>query len=161
LETLMKMGKYKESEPYLRKLVRISNDKVYKTNLGNLYFRSGRIDKAMEVYQEVLKEDPKFYNALNNLARCYMEKGDYEKARELLEKAIDVDQDKKAAKVNYYFLLTAMGMDEEALGRELGAMRRQGKIPRWIRDYSELREWAASLLKFYGETFSHKSTGKK
>ncbi len=111
---LMKMGNYKESEEYLRKLVRISNDKVYKTNLGNLYFRSGRIDKAMEIYQEVLKEDPHFYNALNNLARCYMEKGEYEKARELLEKAIEVDQDKKAAKVNYYFLLTAMGMDEEA-----------------------------------------------
>ncbi len=111
---LMKMGNYKESEEYLRKLVRISNDKVYKTNLGNLYFRSGMIDKAMEIYEEVLKEDPNFYNALNNLARCYMEKGDYEKARELLEKAIEVDQDKKAAKVNYYFLLTAMGMDEEA-----------------------------------------------
>lgn len=111
---LMKMGNYRESEEYLRKLVRINNDKLYRTNLGNLYFRSGRIDKAIEIYQEVLKEDPQYYNALNNLARCYMEKGDYEKARELLEKAIEVDQDKKAAKVNYYFLLTAMGMDEEA-----------------------------------------------
>ena len=112
--SLMKMGKYNESEQHLRKLARITNDKVYKTNLGNLYFRTGRIDKAMEIYQEVLKDDPNFYNALNNLARCYMEKGDYEKARELLEKAIEVDSDKKAAKVNYYFLLTSLGMEEEA-----------------------------------------------
>ncbi len=55
----------------------------------------------------------------------------------------------------------SLGMDEEALGRELGMMRRKGKIPRWIRDYSELREWATSLLKSHGETFSHKSTNKK
>ena len=54
-----------------------------------------------------------------------------------------------------------LGMDEEALGRELGVMRRKGKIPRWIRDYHELREWAASLLKSHGETFSHKSASKK
>ncbi len=111
---LMKLGKYNESEEYMRKLTRINNDKVYLTNLGNLYFRSGRIDKAMEIYQEVLNKDPYFYNALNNLARCYMEKGDYEKARSLLEKAMTIDEDKKAAKVNYYFLLTAMGMTEEA-----------------------------------------------
>ncbi len=112
--TLMKLGRFRESEEYLRKLNSLTHDKVYKTNLGNLYFRSGNIDKAMKVYEEVLSEDPEFYNALNNLARCYMEKGEYEKAKELLEKAIAIDQDKKAAKVNYYFLLTAMGLDEEA-----------------------------------------------
>ena len=112
--SLMKVGKFNESEQYLRKLTRLSGDKVYKTNLGNLYFRTGRIDKAMEIYEEVLKDDPNFYNALNNLARCYMEKGEYEKARELLEKAIEVDSDKKAAKVNYYFLLTSLGMENEA-----------------------------------------------
>ncbi len=112
--SLMKLGRYNESEEYLRKLTRLSDDKVYMTNLGNLYFRSGRIDKAMEIYEKVLEKDPHFYNALNNLARCYMEKGDYEKARELLEKAIAEDENKKAAKVNYYFLLSAMGMSEEA-----------------------------------------------
>ncbi|NPA76120.1 MAG: tetratricopeptide repeat protein [Euryarchaeota archaeon] len=113
--SLMKMGKYNESEEYLRKLTRLyAGNNTYLTNLGNLYFRSGRIDKAIETYQKVLEREPNFYNALNNLARCYMEKGDYEKAREYLEKAIAVDQDKKAAKVNYYFLLTALGMGDEA-----------------------------------------------
>ncbi len=112
---LMKMGKYNESEVYLRKLNRIKpGDKVYMTNLGNLYFRTGKMDEAMETYSKVLKKYPDYYNALNNLARCYMEKGAYEKARELLEKAIIIDEDKKAAKVNYYFLLTALGMSEEA-----------------------------------------------
>ena len=123
--TLMKIGNYTESEVHLRKLNRTSNgNNTYMTNLGNLYFRTGRIDKAIETYQDVLKRDPKFYNALNNIARCYMEKGNYAKAKEYLEKAINIDQDKKAAKLNYYFLLTAIGMKDEAdkYKTELGGM---------------------------------------
>ncbi|MDK2383687.1 MAG: hypothetical protein QI199_02605 [Candidatus Korarchaeota archaeon] len=50
---------------------------------------------------------------------------------------------------------------EDDLGRELGRMRRPGKIPRWVRDYSELKEWAISLLKSHGETFSRRSTDKE
>ncbi len=112
---LMKMGKYKESEEFLLRLNRLyPDDPTYQTNLGNMYFRSGRIDKAIEIYQKVLDKHPDFYNALNNLARCYMEKGDYERARVYLQKAMRVDQDKKAAKVNYYFLLMAIGMEDEA-----------------------------------------------
>jgi len=53
-----------------------------------------------------------------------------------------------------------LGISEDKLGRELGRMRRQGKIPRWIRDYSELRDWAISLLKSRRETFSPKSSNK-
>jgi len=55
----------------------------------------------------------------------------------------------------------SLKISEDDLGRELGRMRRQGKIPRWVRDYSELREWAISLLKSHGETFSHSSTEKE
>ncbi len=122
---LMKAGNYKESEPYFKRLVRLYGDNdVYLTNYGNLYFRMGNIDKAMEIYNQVLSKNPNCYNAINNLARCYMEKGEYEKARELLEKAIKIDPDKKAAKLNYYFLLTSLGMQDEAvkLKAELGEL---------------------------------------
>ncbi len=111
---LMKLGKYEESENYLRELNRLYKNETYLTNLGNLYFRKGDIDRAMKIYEQVLHINPKFYNALNNLARCYMEKGDYKKAKELLEKAIDIDENRKAAKINYYFLLTALGRKDEA-----------------------------------------------
>ncbi len=55
----------------------------------------------------------------------------------------------------------SLKVSEDDLGRELGRMRRQGKIPRWVRDYSELKDWAISLLKSHGETFSRKSTDKE
>ena len=32
----------------------------------------------------------------------------------MISAAINIDSDKKAAKVNYYFLLTSLGMEEEA-----------------------------------------------
>ncbi len=47
-----------------------------------------------------------------------------------------------------------LGMNEEELGRSLGKMRGLGKIPKWIRDFSQLREWSRSLLRSRGETFS-------
>ena len=111
---LMKLKRYDESEEYLRKLNQMYSNDSYLTNLGNLYFRKGDIERAMKIYEQVLKNNPNFYNALNNLARCYMEKGEYEKAKELLEKAINTDENRKAAKINYYFLLTALGKSEEA-----------------------------------------------
>ena len=111
---LMKLKKYDESEKYLRKLNQLYGNETYLTNLGNLYFRKGYIDRAMKIYEQVLKNKPDFYNALNNLARCHMEKGEYEKAKELLEKAMSIDENRKVAKINYYFLLTAIGRGEEA-----------------------------------------------
>ncbi len=111
---LMKLKRYDESEEYLRKLNQMYSNDSYLTNLGNLYFRKGDIERARKIYEQVLKNNPNFYNALNNLARCYMEKGEYEKAKELLEKAINTDENRKAAKINYYFLLTALGKSEEA-----------------------------------------------
>jgi len=54
----------------------------------------------------------------------------------------------------------SLKISEDDLGRELGRMRLQGKIPRWVRDYSELREWAISLLKSHGVTFSRRSVDK-
>ncbi len=112
--SLMKLGRYEESEEYLRRLNFLYKNETYLTNLGNLYFRKGDIDRAMKIYEQVLRMNPKFYNAINNLARCHMEKGDYEKAMQLLEKAIEIDENRKAAKINYYFLLTALGRKEEA-----------------------------------------------
>ncbi len=111
---LMKLKRYDEGEEYLLKLNQLYDNEIYLTNLGNLYFRKGDVDKAMKIYRQVLEKNPELYNALNNLARCYMEKGEYEKAKELLEKAISIDDNRKAAKINYYFLMTAMGRTEEA-----------------------------------------------
>ncbi len=37
----------------------------------------------------------------------------------------------------------------EDLGRKLGKMRREGVIPRWTRDYSQVREWASMIINLF------------
>ncbi len=37
----------------------------------------------------------------------------------------------------------------EALGRELGRMKKEGVIPRWAKDYTQIREWASMLVNLF------------
>ncbi len=39
-------------------------------------------------------------------------------------------------------------LQPEEFGRVLGKMRKEGKLPRWTRDYSQVRAWACTLLRF-------------
>ncbi len=43
----------------------------------------------------------------------------------------------------------SLKLDPDEMGRKLGEMKREGKIPRWIKDYSQLREWSSMLVKFF------------
>lgn len=47
-----------------------------------------------------------------------------------------------------------LGFDEKKLGKEMKRLRSEGKLPRWLRDYSELREWTISLIRTWGKSFS-------
>ena len=109
---LMRMGKFEESEGYLRELLKISNRDIYLANLGNLYYRMGNTEKAIKIYGEVLKKNPKCYVALNNLARCLMDKGETEKAAMLLKRALEINPHNEIANRNYYMLVTASNKKE-------------------------------------------------
>lgn len=52
-----------------------------------------------------------------------------------------------------------LGFDVNDLGREMKRMRSEGKIPRWLKDYSELREWTISLIRSCRESFSPEPVG--
>ncbi len=43
----------------------------------------------------------------------------------------------------------SLKLDPDELGRKLGEMKREGKIPRWVGDYSQIREWSSMLVKFF------------
>jgi tetratricopeptide (TPR) repeat protein len=61
--------------------------------LGNLYGEwllavELNYDRAEEVLKHVLKEDPNYYPALNNLAYCYSLSGDYSQTAKLMEQYV-------------------------------------------------------------------------
>ncbi len=63
------------------------------SRLGNLYAEwllavQENYDHAAEVLQHVLKVDPNYYPALNNLAYCYSLSGDYSKTASLMEQYV-------------------------------------------------------------------------
>jgi len=105
---LMRGGKLDEAEKILKLLVKRYPEETYLLNLGNLYCRKGSYGLAMEIYKKILKKNSKSYNALNNLARCYMELREYEKAKILLERAMKISSKNKVAETNYRLLLKKM-----------------------------------------------------
>ncbi len=98
---LMHMGKYEESEKYLLRALKIQERDEYRTNLGNLYYRRGDINRAMEIYKRVLKRNPNCYIALNNIARCLIRKGRLNEAEKYLKRAMKVNPQGNMAKENY------------------------------------------------------------
>lgn len=57
-------------------------------NLANLLHQSGRVDEALVHYSESLRINPKKLNALGNLAGVYFQMKQYDKAKEIIEKAL-------------------------------------------------------------------------
>jgi tetratricopeptide (TPR) repeat protein len=63
------------------------------SRLGNMYAEwllavQLNYDRAAEVLQSVLKADPNYYPALNNLAYCYSLSGDYSKTASLMQQYV-------------------------------------------------------------------------
>ena len=73
---------------------------AYINNLASLYKLEGKLDKAeieykksISIWTKVLGEDhPYIATSLNNTATLHMERLEYEKAKPLLESALEIDQ---------------------------------------------------------------------
>jgi tetratricopeptide (TPR) repeat protein len=58
-------------------------------------------DEAVTVFQRAIEVDPRFSWPHHNIGRLYMDKGDYERARVWLERALAVNPDHQRALYNY------------------------------------------------------------
>lgn len=74
--------------------------------LGLNYIRLKNYDKAINQFQKVLSINKNDLFAINSLAICYREKGNLEKAEELLRYIVDQDPRSKSAKQNLDHLLS-------------------------------------------------------
>jgi tetratricopeptide (TPR) repeat protein len=56
---------------------------------GNAFFKDGKYDTALMMYEEFLAKNPGAYQVLLNIGDCHREKGDYDKAIETYNKLIE------------------------------------------------------------------------
>jgi tetratricopeptide (TPR) repeat protein len=56
---------------------------------GNAFFKDGKYDTALTMYEEFLSKNPGAYQVLLNIGDCYREKGEYDKAIEKYSKLIE------------------------------------------------------------------------
>lgn len=56
---------------------------------GNAFFKDGKYDTALVMYQDFLTKNPGAYQVLLNIGDCYREKGEYDKAVENYNKLIE------------------------------------------------------------------------
>lgn len=85
----------------------------FKNKYGSILFRLGKTEDAKNIFQEIVKENPKYAPAFCNLGYCYSAK-DATKALELYDKAIALDPDYVLALVNKINLLQSLKRNSEA-----------------------------------------------
>jgi predicted TPR repeat methyltransferase len=78
-------------------------------NLGLLYQRAGRLDKAEALYRRAIRSDPGFSEAYNNLGNIANICGSPDKALELFRKAVSITPDFPEALFNVGTLLHQTG----------------------------------------------------
>lgn len=85
-------GDFALAEKEYEKAIRKNRDWVIPyLNLGHLYYRQNRLDQSERALREGLRVKGDHPELLNNLAWVLMEKGQYEQATALIDKAIAME----------------------------------------------------------------------
>lgn len=82
--------------------------------VGYQFQKAGQFPKAIGAYLETIHRNPKHVWAYNNLGNCYRSLGLYEKALEQFDKALELEPEKRSAKLNKSLALLSLNRYEEA-----------------------------------------------
>jgi uncharacterized protein (TIGR02466 family) len=100
---------------YLAYLLKKPNDINANQLLGVLYSSIRRYDDAIPLLERSLRHSPDQPFVLNNLALCYKNKQNFERAERLFQKAIQLKPDFKEAHKNYIATLSSQEVYDKAL----------------------------------------------
>ena len=65
---------------------------AYLSSEGTLYFQSGELGRAINAFREILRINPREYDSMCYLARCYIGRGRYNRAIETANQAISLSE---------------------------------------------------------------------
>lgn len=81
---------------------------------GCVLLELGKLDRAKEIFMNIIEEDSSCFQALNKIGVIYAERGNLEEAQEYFEQALDIKKDYAPALVNIGNILKEYGEDLEA-----------------------------------------------
>jgi len=114
--TWRQCGMYANAETLWRTtLARNPNSYLAHNNLGNILFRNGRMDEAMEHYQKALAIHPQYDLAHNNLGLVLFRKGRVDEAVEHYQKAVEIQPQYVEAHDNLGNAFVQQGRVDEAI----------------------------------------------
>ncbi len=82
--------------------------------LGDTYFETNRFEKAIEVYEKVLKLDPGDVDTYNDLGLAFHYSGKSDIAVDTLKKGIEINPSYQRIRLSLGFVLASTGKNKEA-----------------------------------------------
>ncbi|CAD8102037.1 unnamed protein product [Paramecium primaurelia] len=84
------LNNFEIADPYFKKALTIKGkDKAALLNYGHLLIGQQRFDEGLQYYEEALKVDPKYADAINAITNMYLRQKKYEQLFEFLDSAGD------------------------------------------------------------------------
>jgi tetratricopeptide (TPR) repeat protein len=114
--TWRQCGMYADLDTLWRTTIaRNPNCFLARNNLGNIFFRDGRMDEAIEQYQKALEIWPRYALARNNLGNAFLRSGRLDEAMEQYERALALRPDDAETHDNLGNVLLKKGRVDEAI----------------------------------------------
>jgi len=73
-----------------------------------------KYEEAIQLFNQVIEQDPKYMDAYHSLAMTYLHSGDVDKAIEVEQKALEVNPDELMSHSNLSIFLQKKGLIKEA-----------------------------------------------
>ncbi len=93
-EVYLRKGDFENAQKYIKKVLdSFPEDERMTFNMGEIYFSNNKIDEAIHYYELSKQINPTWGKPYLKLGYAYLNKGDFERAKENLKKFIEVDPD--------------------------------------------------------------------
>lgn len=86
-------GKIQAAESAHRRAIALRKDRIYYDELGSLYFRTARFDKAIDLFRRSVEIAPDSFYGYRNLGAAYHARGDFASAAAQFQKALQIQPD--------------------------------------------------------------------
>lgn len=95
---------YKNAEIYIKNALLIKNDPYFCDNLGKVYTKSKKFDKAIEILKQGLEQDSRNYSLWFDLAMAYKGNYQFKEAKQAYEKVLEINPKIHQAYFNLAYL---------------------------------------------------------